>query len=90
MEQSIRTFTSSFKCSKGGTESYKEYPLLLGTTSGTPENRDRESAKEFKLSGMCSVLIRMLNFKQVNTSFLTSDTTLGDLDDFLLMIDITA
>jgi hypothetical protein len=38
MEQSIRTFTSSFKCSKGWTESHKEYPLLLGTISGTPEN----------------------------------------------------
>ena len=40
MEQSIRTFTSSFKCSKGGTESHKECPLLLGTISGTPENHN--------------------------------------------------
>ena len=51
---------------------------------------DRESAKEFKLPGMCSALIRMLNFKQANTSFLIRDITLGDLDDFLLMIDTTA
>jgi hypothetical protein len=39
---------------------------------------------------MCSALIRMLNFKQANTSFLTWDITLGDLDDFLLMIDTFA